>query len=336
MVRPAHRLAVVLAALAAADVARAQRETIREASGVARRGDSLYVVDDAAGGACFRIRLGDNPGPLIALNAAGPQRVSLSPGRLAIDLEGIDFLADGRLAALSERMRSLIGRDGVIVEYDSLLSEFAKRGLEGIAVRRRPNGASRIAVVWEGGYPDVPSVPRPLLKVIGHKAIKPFVLIHDLKPDAGGVRVRLAEAESAFEVEVPVPAGAEPMAQRFRISDLVWCRLAAGQNERWGLITLMSSQNSVGKPEYLHHWLQRIDLQGKLVGEPLDLAKFVPENTRGANWEGLSWFEAGKRLVLVHEADSNMEPHAFLLDLPKAWQFQPAEPPLPPTNNEIR
>jgi len=322
-----HGLATLLALLGAANILEAQRVTIREASGICRQGDSLYVVDDSAGGVCFRVPLKDNMGPLISLNTAAPERVSLSPGRLAIDLEGIDFLADGRLAALSERMRSLVGKDGVIVEYDSLLSEFAKRGLEGIAVRPRPNGSSRIAVVWEGGYPDVPSVPRPLLKLVAHKSIRPFVLVHDLKPDAGGGRVRLSEAESFFEVELPLPPGEEPQAQRFRASDLVWYPLpgGGGRGERWGFILLISSQNSVEKPDYLHHWLLRINPQGKPVGDPLDLAKFVPESLRGVNWEGLSWFEPGKRLVLVHEADPGLEPHAFILDLPPDWQFQAPE-----------
>jgi len=86
-------------------------------------------------------------------------------------------------------------------------------------------------------------------------------------------------------------------------------------------LVLIVSQDSVERPQYLYHWLQRFDLTGKPVGKPLDLAQFLPEDLSHANWEGLSWFEPGKRLVLVHEGNRRQSCHAFILNLPEDWQF---------------
>jgi hypothetical protein len=61
------------------------------------------------------------------LNQAGVQRVSLANAPLAADLEGLDRLADGRLVFLSERLRSLVGENSLIAEYDSFFGEFANR-----------------------------------------------------------------------------------------------------------------------------------------------------------------------------------------------------------------
>ncbi len=299
----------------------AQSERIHEASGITRLGDDLYIADDSVGGACFRIAVPRNVSAVFPLNGQQPRRVRLAGGRQAVDLEGIDVLADGRLAVLSERTRSLIGEDQVIAEYDQPLGEFAKRGLEGISARPLSGGSSRVAVVWEGGYPDPPSVPRPMMAHVGRRAMRAFVLIHDLKPEARDLRIRLLDAVTSFEVDLPLPPGEEPLAQRFRASDLVWTRLPDSSADPWGLILLISSQNSVDQPTYQYHWLQRFNLQGKPVGPCIDLDKVGPPSTRGANWEGLAWLEAGQRLILVHEDDAKLEAHGLILDLPPEWRF---------------
>jgi len=295
----------------------AQKEQVVEASGVARSGNNLFVVDDSVGGVCFRLRLPADPKGVMSLNAMGPQRVRLAGGRLAIDLEGIDFLADGRLAVVSERTRTLIGEEDTIAEYDQPFSEFAKRGLEGVSARPIGDETSRIAVVWEGGYPDPPSVPIPLRRWVGRKALNPMLFIHDLKRGVKDARVRLTDGMFA-EVQVPRPPGAEPQAQRFRASDLTWTRLPGDQ---WGLILLISSQNSALKPLYQFHWLQRFTVQGKPIGAPVDIDKLTPASSRGANWEGVAWFEPGRRVIIVHEAEPNLEAHAMVIDLPADWQF---------------
>ena len=56
------------------------------------------------------------------------------------------------------------------------------------------------------------------------------------------------------------------------------------------------------------------------MGDPLDLANFLPVGIKQANWEGLSWYEQGKSLILVHEGTSDRAPHALILKLPREWE----------------
>jgi hypothetical protein len=298
---------------------------IREASGVLRQSDSLLVVDDSAWGSYFSVPIAGERGPLIALQQTGVRRIPLPVTPLVPDFEGIDRLADGKLVFLSERLRSLVGEEGPIAEYDSLLGEFANRGLEGVAVRPQPGGVSRIAVVWEGGYPDYASVPWSVRDTVGRQSMRPLVVVHDLNSGVRGIALKMRDAKLAVELEVPKPPGEEPQAQRFRAPDLVWTRSRSGLVDDWIFLVLIVSQDSVERPQYLFHWLQRFDLKGKPVGEPLDLAQFLPEDISHANWEGLSWFEAGKSLVLVHEGNRRLPAHAFILNLPEDWQYTAAE-----------
>jgi hypothetical protein len=296
---------------------------VREASGVFRESDRLLVVDDSVWGAYSSVAIDGQKGPLISLQ--GARRISLPACPMVPDFEGVDRLADGRLVFLSERLRSLVGKDGLIAEYDSLLGEFANRGLEGVAVRPLAGGVSRIAVLWEGGYPDYASVPWSLRGTAGRQAMRPLVVVHDLNSGVRGVELKMRDAKMAVELEVPKPAGEEPEAQRFRAPDLTWTRWRNGLVEDWGFLVLITSQDSVPRPQYLFHWLQRFDLKGKPVGEPLDLAQFLPTDIQHANWEGLSWFDPGKSLVLVHEGDRRLDTHAFILNLPEDWQYVTAE-----------
>jgi hypothetical protein len=302
---------------------------INEASGVLRSGDDLVLVDDSIVGAFFRVSLQNSRGPLITLRQSPVRRLPLSSGCLAVDLEGVDQLADGRLVFLSERLRSLIGEDGLIAEYDSLLGEFANRGLEGVACRALPGNVSRVAVLWEGGYPDYGSVPLTLRDSVGRSVMRPLVVVHDLRAGVQGIELKVRDALLTIELEVPKPVGEEPQVQRFRAPDFAWSRVKKQTEEEWGFIVLITSQNSRDRPDYEYHWLQRFDLGGRLVGEPLDLARFLPTHIQRANWEGLSWFERGKSLVLVHEGTRNLPPHAFILTLPTDWQFSPESWNLP-------
>jgi hypothetical protein len=54
----------------------------------------------------------------------------------------VDILGDGRIVALSERLRSLISTDDLVVQYDDPLA--------GLAVRRLDADGSQVAVLWEG------------------------------------------------------------------------------------------------------------------------------------------------------------------------------------------
>lgn len=50
------------------------------------------------------------------------------------------------------------------------------------------------------------------------------------------------------------------------------------------------------------------------------ISKCNPNKIR--DWEGLGWYEAGKRLVLVHDTPSKIDNIlvAFVVDLPSNWQ----------------
>lgn len=315
-------IAASSAALSGRIVSAQAKGLIAEASGVARLGDYLLIADDAAVGAYYRVNISKNPADnfLFDLNALKPQRVPLKHRGLGVDIESIGVLADGRIALLSERLRSLITDGGIIAEYDSELAEIGKRGLEGLAIRPLPGGASRVAVVWEGGYPDFGQLPR---RASARNAWLPLLVMHDIPRNGRVGRVRLKDAIAAIELAVPRPAGVEPEAQRFRVPDFVWTRVSSGKaDEGWGFLALLSSQSGTPTPKFQFKWLQRFDIEGRPVGKPLDLALVLPKGLEAVNWEGVNWFEQGRSLVLVHEEDGpSVPPHAFVLELPKDWQF---------------
>jgi len=295
---------------------------ILEASGVVCQNGHLLIVDDDAPGVYFQIPLPEDaaPGSVITLNEAYPVRVELPNLGIWIDLESIGLLADGRIVVLSERLRSLVGAEGVIVEYGNRLSEIGRRGLEGVAVAPLPDGSSRIAVLWEGGYPDPGSLNPELELRNGGLPFLPIVFVHDLAPGAvieGSLP--WAAADRTLPLQVPLPEGVEPDAQRFRAPDLVWYRWQETGEE--GFIVLLSSQNAGDHREFLYHWLQRFDLNGEPVGEPIDIAGVVPSGIGSANWEGLCWLEPGRTLVMVHEGRGELPAHAFILELPPDWRF---------------
>jgi hypothetical protein len=293
---------------------------IREASGVTRSGSHLLIADDADVGAYFRLQLPKTGGPLYDLNQCRPERVRLKNAGLAVDTESIGVLADKRVVLISERLRSLVSDRGIVAEYDSELAEMGKRGLEGLAIHPNADGSSRVAVLWEGGYPDFGQAPRPEMK----GPWKPLIVVHDVPRHGSVGRVRLRDAVATIELDVPYPDKlAPPVAQRFRAPDLCWTQWLKGGRMERGFIVLLSSQDGTPKPVFRYKWLQRFDIDGKQVGKPIDLGAHLPERVRGANWEGLAWYEPGKSLVLVHEEDQSLPPHAFLFQLPPDWQFTP-------------
>ncbi len=291
-----------------------QGPAVTEASGIARYGDTLLIVDDGHRGVYFRVHLENDTGPIIRLAEKRIETVSLPQAGLATDLESIALLGDGRVAVLSERLRALFGAEGVIAEYGSPLAEFGKRGLEGLAVRPQEDGSSKIAVLWEGGYPEYEHVPQQLRGRAGRAPLRPIVQVHTLKR---GERDILVRGPKFTELKVPSPRGRAPRAQRFRAPDLVWHQ---GPGGRWGFIVLLSSHNSLGTREYRHHWLQRFSTRGKIIGEPIDLDRIMPQDLKGVNWEGLGWFEEGKSLVIVHESHPAPNAVAYVLRLPAEWQ----------------
>ena len=315
---PIQLLQTLRISLVLIGAAGAESIPIREASGITRLGNDLLIVDDSQNGAYFRFALAGERGPMIRLTPERLSRVPLPHASMATDLEAINVLSDGRVVVLSERLRALFGQNGMIADYGAPLSEFGKRGLEGLAVRPARNNGSHVAVLWEGGYPDYYQVPEQLRSRVGRQALQPVVQNHLLASGDNGIQVRGA---NFVMLDVPVPRGRGRRAQRFRAPDLVWHRQADGA---WGFITLLSSMNSVDRPTYEHHWLQRFSGKGKRIGERLDLDAIVGEKLRGVNWEGLSWFESGKSLVMVHESHPEPVPTAYVLQLPDHWKSSAA------------
>ena len=119
---------------------------IREASGIVRVDDRLLIVGDDADGRYFELQLEGQAGPIIPIDPQKIKEIQLHQAELAMDLEGIDIMADGRIAILSEQLHCLIAEKmpgsntyGVIAEYDKTVTEFGNRGLEGLAIKQLAN-----------------------------------------------------------------------------------------------------------------------------------------------------------------------------------------------------
>jgi len=315
---------------------------VEEASGVLRSGDRLLIVGDHEPGTYYSYPADDAPldAPRrLPLDPALLERHRLAAGPYALDLEAIDVLADGRTVILSERLSALFDEEGFVTIYGRALAEFGGRGFEGLSVRPLPDGSSRVAILWEGGYPEPADLPPAVRTQMCEQALRPRVLIHDLPAGARNLRVRGDTVIGDVELKVPLPAGAEPQAQRFRAPDLVWHRWTMDGEPRWGFIALISSGWAVlptsdseeecpkaedGAPlRWCYKWLQRFTIDGEPWGEPFDLDDVLPVETRSANWEGLGWWEPGRALVLIYDeriARRRVNPQeAFLLPLPDGW-----------------
>jgi hypothetical protein len=343
---------------------------VTEASGIARLGDTLLLVGDDADGKYFEFVMDDPTARIFPIEPSKLKEVAMPHAELAMDLESIDILADGRLAILSEQLHCLIaqktpGSDDytVVAEYDKMFTEFANRGLEGLAVKDIGDGGSRVAVLWEGGYPQMKNMNPQLRERVGRFPLKPVVIIHELKK--GEAKGWVSHPQSYLTLEVPEPEGEVPIAQRFRGSDILWHswhdREAGGKLVE-GFIVLLSSENSPpdgSAREYKLKLLQRYGLDGRPVGEPLDLTEICrdalnsysedcagnPEegarpglNTdlsdhmkkirtileesdwQQINWEGLGWFEKGKSLVSIYDTYPLDPPFAMVLDIPEEWK----------------
>lgn len=264
---------------------------------------------------------------MLTVEPSRVSRTAFAQAAVALDLEAIDRLADGRVVALSERLRALVDDQGIVAEYGGPLTEFGNRGLEGLAVRPLSNGDSRVAVLWEGGYPEYYLVPDQLKAVVGRLPLRPVIWVHDLPHGQAKLMVRDTTKDlyalQVVELEVPEPDRAPPPeGQRFRASDLVWHTVHQGKTQEFGFIVLLNAQNSptVGKTRYAHLWLQRFTVDGKPFGAPLDLKTLLPAEMKERNWEGLAWFETGKKLVMIHDVPPKGIPAAYILTIPPDWR----------------
>jgi hypothetical protein len=254
---------------------------ITEASGITRGGDRLLIVGDDADGVYFEIEIERNAGPVIPIDPLKVREIRLPNAALATDLEGIDILADGRIAILSEQTRCLVTADTdaadcrpITAEYDRTLTEFGHRGLEGLAVSGRSDGSSLVAVLWEGGYPLREDLPLELMDNVAGIPMKPVIVIHELEPMAQCGKID--KPLQRIILNVPEPEGSPPDAQRFRATDLVWYRPDPSNGDPSELIVILNSENSPADPsqtpvEYKLKILQRFNLDGEPIGKPIDI-----------------------------------------------------------------
>jgi hypothetical protein len=225
---------------------------VQEASGIARLEDKLIMVGDDADGKYFELKLEGQEGPIIPIDPSKVKEIILPGAELAMDLEGIDILADGRIALLSEQLRCLVAKESiksddyvVIAEYDRTLTELGNRGLEGLAVLKLEDGSSQVAVLWEGGYPEYYAVPLQLRDQVGRFPLNPVVVVHKIRN--GEMAGLVHQPLKYITLNVPKPIGDVPLAQRFRATDLVWHDWhdkEGGGDMVQGFIVLLSSENS--------------------------------------------------------------------------------------------
>lgn len=289
---------------------------LAEASGVVRRDNELLIVGDGSPGVYFRYEMTGLPGESIAIAQADPRPIA--GGDVALDLESIDVLADGRVVALSEQLRALIGEDGLVADYPDAFGAFAGKGLEGLAVRpdKDSKDRSKVAVLWEGGFPEAANAPASLWCAVAGRYMSPVVLVHEVAAGASGLRFK-GDHPQPFEtvtLRPPLPARSPDGTARFRASDLVWHRVRYHGDEKWGFIVLLNAE--AGSDQVA---LQRFAKDGTPVGAPLDLTEMLPEPLRWLKWEGLGWFEPGKSLVLVHDSKAGTPLTAAIVRCPKDW-----------------
>ncbi len=311
---------------------------VEEASGVTRHGDRLLIVGDDDPDGYYSYPLNGDEGARIRILPEKLARHRLSTGASSRDLEAIDVLADGRVVVVSERLRALLDDEGVVALFDGTLAELGGRGAEGLAVRRLPDGGSRVATLWEGGYLN-DMMPPGAARLINGRALLPRVVCFDIAPGERELELSADGATMDTDLRVPLPPGEEPTAQRFRAPDLVWHRWDVDGEPQWGFVVLISSGWSVrpaagskaecpkqenGKAlRWCYKWLQRFTQDGEPYGEPFDLDEVLPEVIHSVNWEGLGWFEPGKRLVLVYDEKIDRRrvapQEAFVMELPQGW-----------------
>lgn len=276
-----------------ASLAGCGQSEIREASGVVVKGnDSLVLVGDASPGQIFSIDISkigtDKPNGFLLHQITVDNGLHKTiGGDLALDLESVEILPNGEVVVLSERLHSLVGKNGIVAEYPDAMAEIGGKGLEGVAI-----GQDGIVVVlWEGGFYEQSKLPRPA----GFNStgpLKPLICIHRIDPDDVEVK---CTPNGLISLDVPVP----PIAtQAFRAADLVW----GGTDS---IIVLLSSTNSANNA-FKYKWLQKFKTDGRRIGNPLNLCArgYLPtelRDGRDSNFEGMDWYEEGKSVVLIND-----------------------------------
>ena len=270
---------------------------LQSASGIARAGSDLIIVGDDTRSTLFRYRLqaDDWPsgtGPLLAEIEIASALTERFGGTGAVDLEGVDVLADGRIVVLSETLKALLTKDSVVAIYPDPMGEIGGRGMEGVAV----HSDGRVAGLWEGGFFSPEYLPTWIAGTgeIQGGPMRALLCVHALPANA---RMEVcARAKGVVTLQLPATPDAT---QAFRATDLVWA--ADGQS----LIVLLSSTNA-GTSVFRYKWLQQFSTSGAAIGEPINLCArgYLPDRVRSGrtgNFEGLGWFDPGTSLVLIND-----------------------------------
>ncbi len=219
------------------------------------------------------------------------------------------------------------------------------------------DGSSKVAVLWEGGYPEYYAVPLQLRDQVGRFPLDPVVVVHKIRN--GEMAGLVHQPLKYITLNVPEPIGDVPVAQRFRATDLVWHRWhdkEEGGDIVQGFIVLLSSENSPTREsgvakKYQIKILQRFNQEGEPVGDPLhindvcrELLNTITEEMRqtmgqklsthiikvrsilqdgdyeNINWEGLGWFEEGESLIVIYDQVPKDPPFAMVIEVPHEWR----------------
>jgi len=159
-------------------------------------------------------------------------------------------------------------------------------------------------------------LPVTVREVLGGSGPSAVVFVHTLAPDTNAVETKYDESADTIVLQLPVLPHAESANTTFRVPDLVWYQ---HRDESMGFIALLNSF------DYL--WLQRFSGTGEAVGGALDLedvASLREAKVHDLNWEGLTWHEEGRRLMLIDDTGQKRKkgeaPVIVIIDLPDSWR----------------
>lgn len=294
---------------------------ITEASGIFKEDNLLYIVSDNTAGKYFTydisgLKLG------ISTTLDDQKRIKehdLKLGPISLDLEGLVVL-NGKVLTISERTRTLLSYGRVIKTFSKKFTEFSNRGLEGLASRLLFEDCQiyEFASLWEGGYPAVNDISIGLVASDVKNSMAPVIVTNTYDSNFQLGQSRIIELNMSLVnnwVDEKMKDGEEPYANRYRAPDLVWYQ--------GGFIVLLSSERSIPKDSkdknrYKSKLLQRFDINGQSIKGPFDLNTELGDLSK-LNWEGMTWNEYGKSLLLIND-DDKKNPIVVMLELPKKWQ----------------
>lgn len=239
------------------------------------------------------------PGGYAVVGDENPKHGWIWPAGLEFKLPGklkgpesidVGFAPDGSelWLVLGEKKRKLVDLQGGKYTFGKEFDEIAGRGLEGVAVCWH-NSRWQVAVCWEGGYFDRKT------KLEG-EFTRPRVALLSWEPG----KKQSSDPEHVFELDVVQPS----KGQRFRAADLAW---DAGH-----LLVLLASTDKTRRKK-AHTWLQRFDLDGRRLGDPVKLEELWGPYRDDKNWEALDYTLDGKGLVLGYDEKDETKHRALVV-----------------------